>query len=76
MPREYAPRRHGGELYRVWRRTIDPAAVTHFDGVPVIGAAVSIRDCLAYGTDTKLLLEACETGRREGLPDRPADAAA
>lgn len=66
VPREYAPRRRGGELYRVWRRTIDPAAVTHIDGVPVIRAADSIRDCLTYGTDTRLLLQACETGRREG----------
>lgn len=66
VPREYAPRRQGGDLYRIWRRTIDPAAVTHVDGVPVIRAADSIRDCLVYGTDTRLLLQACETGRREG----------
>ncbi len=66
VPREYAPRRRGGELYRVWRRTIDPSTVTHVDGVPVMRAADSIRDCLAYGTDARLLLQACETGRREG----------
>jgi len=66
VPREYAPRRRGGELYRIWRRTIDPAAVTHADGIPVVRAATSIHDCLAYGTDTRLLLQACETGRREG----------
>lgn len=66
VPREYAPRRRGGELYRIWRRTLDAAAVTHVAGVPVIRAADSIRDCLAYGTDTRLLLQACATGRREG----------
>ncbi len=66
VPRAYAPRRRGGELYRIWRRAIDPATVTHVDGVPVVRAADSIRDCLAYGTDTRLLLQACETGRREG----------
>jgi len=66
VPRAYAPRRRGGELYRVWRRAIDPAAVTQVDGVPVMCAAESIRDCLTYGTDTHLLLQACATGRREG----------
>jgi len=66
VPREYAPRRRGGDLYRIWRRTIDPATVTHIDGVPVVRAANSIQDCLAYGTDTRLLLQACATGRREG----------
>lgn len=66
VPRDYAPRRRGGDLYRVWRRTVDPAAVTHVDGLPVVRAANAIRDCLAYGTDTQLLLQACDTGRREG----------
>ena len=66
VPRAYAPRRRGGELYRIWRRTIDHDAITHVDGVPVIGPAESIRDCLAYGTDTRLLLQACLTARREG----------
>jgi predicted transcriptional regulator of viral defense system len=66
VPRAYAPRRRGGELYRIWRRTVEPTAVTHVDGVPIVRAADSIRDCLAYGTDTRLLLQACETGRREG----------
>lgn len=66
VPRAYAPRRRGGELYRIWRRTIDPATVTHVDGVPVVRLADAIRDCLAYGTDTRLLLQACEAGRREG----------
>ncbi len=66
VPRQYAPRRRGGQLYRIWRRALDPGAVTHVDGVPVVRAADSIRDCLTYGTDTRLLLQACETGRREG----------
>ena len=66
VPRTYAPRRRGGELYRIWRRTIAPGAVTHVDGVPVVRAADSIRDCLTYGTDTRLLLQACDAGRREG----------
>ena len=34
--------------------------------MPVMCAADSIRDCLIYGTDTHLLLQACATGRREG----------
>ena len=40
--------------------------MTHVDGVPVIRAADSIRDCIAYGTDTRLLRQACRTGRRDG----------
>lgn len=66
VPREYTPRRHGGHLYRIWRRPITAAAVTHVDGIPVTRAANSIRDCLAYGTDTHLLLQACTAGAREG----------
>ncbi|HPB72302.1 MAG TPA: type IV toxin-antitoxin system AbiEi family antitoxin domain-containing protein [Phycicoccus sp.] len=66
VPRGYAPRRRGGELYRVWRRVIDPATVVHADGIPVVRASDAIRDCLAYGTDTHLLLQACATGLREG----------
>lgn len=67
VPRDYAPRRRGGELYRIWRRTIAPTAITHVDGVPVVRAADSILDCLAFGTDTHLLLQACETGHQEGF---------
>ncbi|TSE00734.1 hypothetical protein FOS14_06855 [Skermania sp. ID1734] len=66
VPREYAPRRRGGELYRIWRRAIEPTAITQVDGVPVVRVANSIQDCLSLGTDTRLLLQACETGRREG----------
>jgi predicted transcriptional regulator of viral defense system len=66
VPPAYAPRRRGGELYRVWRRKIDPAAITHYDGIPVIAPGQSILDCLAYGTDHSLLLRACVAARREG----------
>lgn len=67
VPRDYAPRRRGGELYRVWRRSLPPSSLTHFDGVPVVRAAQTIRDCLVYGTDARLLMQACEAGVREGF---------
>lgn len=66
VPRNYAPRRRGGELYRVWRRTLNPASITTYDGLPVVRPADSIRDCLAYGTDARLLRQAAETALREG----------
>ncbi len=66
VPPAYAPRRRGGELYRVWRRKIDPATVIDHDGIPVIGPRQSILDCLAYGTDHTLLLQACVAAEREG----------
>jgi predicted transcriptional regulator of viral defense system len=66
VPRQYAPRRRGGELYRIWRRNLDPADVTTYDVVPVVRAAAAIRECLSYGTDTRLLLQACVTAHREG----------
>ena len=66
VPSTYTPRRMGGELYRVWRRTLDPAALTTHDGLTVVRPRESILDCLAYGTDTALLLQACRTARREG----------
>lgn len=66
VPREYAPRRRGGELYRVWRRNLAPSSLAHYDGLPVVHPAASIIECLAYGTDKQLLLQACATARREG----------
>lgn len=66
VPGTYTPRRLGGDLYRVWRRTLDPATVMTYDGLTVVRPPESIQDCLAYGTDTALLLQACETARREG----------
>ncbi len=66
VPSTYTPRRLGGDLYRVWRRTLDPATVITFDGLLVVRPRESIQDCLAYGTDAALLVQACETARREG----------
>jgi predicted transcriptional regulator of viral defense system len=66
VPPTYTPRRRGGELYRVWRRKIDAKTIVHHDGIAVIGAGPSILDCLAYGTDPALLLQACTTAEREG----------
>jgi len=66
VPRDYAPRRRGGELYRVWRRNLAPASVIIYDGLPVVRPVDSIVECLAYGTDARLLLQACDTARREG----------
>ena len=66
VPRDYAPRRRGGELYRVWRRNLAPASVISYDGLPVVRPVDSILECLSYGTDTRLLLQACETAAREG----------
>lgn len=66
VPRDYAPRRRGGELYRVWRRNLRTSDVVKHDGLPVVRPSAAIIECLAYGTDTTLLLQACETGRREG----------
>lgn len=63
--REYAPRRRGGEHYRVWRRRLDMADVMIYDGLPVVRPAAAIVECLAYGTDTALLLQACTTAARE-----------
>lgn len=66
VPSTYTPRRQGGDLYRVWRRSLDPASVIAYDGLPVVRPLDSIRDCLAYGTDTTLLIQACASARREG----------
>lgn len=66
VPREYAPRRRGGELYRIWRRSLDAAVLTRVDGIPVVRAAQAIRDGIGYGTDTRLLRQACATASREG----------
>lgn len=66
VPSTYTPRRKGGELYRVWRRKIDPKTVIRHDGIAVIGPDVSILDCLTYGTDPALLLQACTTAEQEG----------
>ena len=48
------------------RRKIDPAAITHYDGIPAVGPPLSILDCPAYGTDHSLLLQACTAAEREG----------
>ncbi len=66
VPATYTPRRAGGELYRVWRRTLDPAVLMTHDGIVVVKPQASILDCLALGTDTALLVQACRTARRQG----------
>jgi predicted nucleotidyltransferase len=63
VPSTYTPRRLGGDGYRVWRRTVDPATVLTYDGLPVIRPYESILDCLTYGTDAALLVEACKASR-------------
>ena len=45
VPREYAPRRRGGELYRVWRRNLPTQDVMQYDGVPVVRPSASILEC-------------------------------
>lgn len=66
VPRDYAPRRRGGDLYRVWRRQLEPGTVIHQDGLPLVRPSDAVIECLRYGTDTELLIQACETARREG----------
>lgn len=66
VPQRYAPRRRGGEHYRVWRRRLDPADVITVDGIPVMHPASAIGECLPYGTDTGLLRQACTAAAREG----------
>lgn len=66
VPSTYTPRRLGGDLYRVWRRTVDPATVITVDGLPVIRPRESIQDCRTYGTDAEMLVQACRTASREG----------
>ncbi|WAX56596.1 type IV toxin-antitoxin system AbiEi family antitoxin domain-containing protein [Jatrophihabitans cynanchi] len=70
VPSNYAPRRRGGDQYRVWRRTLDPASIIIYDGLPVVRPADSIRECLAYGTDAQLLRQASEAAVREGFLTR------
>ncbi len=66
VPCTYTSRRQGCDLDRAWRRSLDPASVIAYDGLPVVRPLDSIRDCLAYGTDTTLLIQACPSARREG----------
>ncbi|MER7164892.1 type IV toxin-antitoxin system AbiEi family antitoxin domain-containing protein [Micromonospora sp. NPDC000207] len=67
VPPAYAPRRTGGELYRVWRRRLDPGDVTTVDGIPVVTAERAVRDGIASGIDPQMLTQAITTARREGL---------
>ncbi len=66
VPRDYAPRRRGGTHYRVWRRDLAGADVMDYDGLPVVRPTAAIDECLRFGTDTSLLLQACATATREG----------
>lgn len=66
VPRGYAPRRRGGEAYRVWRHDQAPVSVIVYDGLPVVRPVDSILECLVYGTEARLLLQACETAARAG----------
>lgn len=70
VPSAYAPRRQGGELYRVWRRNLLDTDVTHVDGIATTRADRSIRDCIRLGTDPDQLERACRTAFREGYFDR------
>lgn len=67
VPPTYTPRRTGGELYRVWRRRLDPGEVTTVDGIPVVTAERAVRDGIAFGIDPQMLTQAITTARREGL---------
>lgn len=67
VPSTYTPRRLGGDRYRVWRRTVDPATVFTYDGLLVIRPYESILDCLVYGTDATVLVRACNAARRGGF---------
>ncbi|MGC5053593.1 MULTISPECIES: type IV toxin-antitoxin system AbiEi family antitoxin domain-containing protein [Micromonospora] len=67
VPPTYTPRRTGGELYRVWRRKLDPGEVTAVDGIPVVTAERAVGDGIASGIDPQMLTQAIATARREGL---------
>jgi predicted transcriptional regulator of viral defense system len=67
VPRDNHPRGTGGDLYRMHRRTLNPAAVTEHDGIPVTTSERTILDCLATGTDPYQLRRAVDEAEAEGM---------
>nr|WP_293770098.1 hypothetical protein [Sporichthya sp.] len=74
VPRDNHPRAAGGALYRMHRRDLDDAVITHVDGLPVTTVAQTIQDCAATGTDPHQLRQAIERAERAGTLRRAAAA--
>lgn len=74
VPRDNHPRAAGGALYRMHRRDLDDAVVTHVDGLPVTTVAKTIQDCAATGTDPHQLRQAIERAEGAGTLRRAAAA--
>lgn len=66
VPASYAPRRAGGELYRVWRRNLPEGDVTTVDGIAVVTPARAVADALEVGEDPRMIEQAIKTGRARG----------
>lgn len=67
VPRDNHPRAAGGELYRLHRRDLDSAEVVEHGGIPVTAPSLTIRDCLADGTDPYQLRLAVDGAESQGL---------
>ena len=66
VPRDNHPRATGGEMYRLHRRTLDPAVITEHGDIPVTTVERTIRDCLGDGTDPYQLRLAVDQAAAEG----------
>jgi hypothetical protein len=61
-------------VYEVHVRDLDPADVTRFEGIPVVAPAKAILDGIERHLDRRLINQAIDTARRQGLitPDQIA----
>lgn len=66
VPASYVPRRTGGELYRIWRRTLPAEDITTVDDIPVVTPARAVMDALSAGEDPGMLRQAIRTARSRG----------
>lgn len=66
VPPTYTPRRAGGELYRIWRRTLPESEVTRVDNIPVVTPGRAIADAIALGEDPAMVAQGIKTALRRG----------
>lgn len=67
VPAAYNPRKGGGALYRVHRRTLPEAELTYYEGVPAVTVYRAIRQAIDVGEDPDQLQTAIHNATRQGL---------
>ncbi len=71
LPRDYRPRRRGGEQYVVHHDRLSETDLTWYEGIRIVTPAVAIRQAIESKLPRQLVRQAVQTAKKQGSVPKP-----